>query len=191
MAMNDELDKKKGLIEAALFMSPNAIGIDRIAKLVGLEVPVAVKLLETLMQEFNNKNEGIEIVRLEGGKYKMQVKDEYLPAVKDLAVDIEMSKAVLRTLAVIAFKQPITQSLVVKVRGNKAYEHIKELIDRGFVKSRKFRNTWLLETTRKFDEYFGPLDTPRGLGIESQKKLIDYESSGSSPEGQMGQEDES
>ncbi len=183
------MEEKKALIEAALFMSPNPLGIDKIAKISELDLPSTVKLLDELMGDFNSENRGIEIVRLEGGKYRMQVKDGYLDKVKDFAVDIEMSKALLRTLAVIAFKQPITQSVVVKVRGNKAYEHIKELVDRGFVKTRKFRNTLLLETTKKFDEYFGPLEHPRGINIERQRRLIEYEDSGSAEQGEMGQKD--
>ncbi len=183
MTMNENLDKK-GLIEAALFMSPDPLGIDKLSSLAGMSLSDTLIILNSLMEEYKNRP-GIEIVRIEGGKYKMQVRNEYLPYVKDLATSLEMSKAVLRTLALIAFKQPIKQSDVVKIRGNKAYDHIKELIDKGFIKTRKYRNTLLLETTRKFDEYFGPIEKKE---LPGQKRLMEYEDSGSSQQDSVGQE---
>ncbi len=177
--------EKKGIIEAALFMSPEPLGIDKLAKISKTSVAEALQIIQELMKEYESRP-GIEIVRIEGGKYKMQVRDEYLPFVKDLAASLEMSKAVIRTLALIAFNQPIKQSEVVKIRGNKAYDHIKELIDKGFVKTRKFRNTLLLETTRKFDEYFGPIERKRELS--NQKRLMDYEDGGSDKQDTVGQE---
>ncbi len=164
--------EKKGLVEAALFMSPEPLGIDKISKIAGVQISEALKIVQELIDDYRSRP-GLEITRIEGGKYRMQVRDEYLPYVKDFATALDMTKAVLRTLALIAFNQPIKQSEVVKVRGNKAYDHIKELKDKGFIKSRKFRNTLVLETTRKFDEYFGPIERKRELS--NQKRLMDYE----------------
>ncbi len=180
--MQSELNKK-GLIEAALFMSPNPLGIDKLAKIAEMDLAGTLAIVNELMEEYKSRP-GIEIVRIEGGKYKMQVKDQFLPYVKDLASELEMSKAVLRTLALIAFKQPIKQSDVVKIRGNKAYDHIKELQDKGFIKTRKFRNTLLLETTRKFDEYFGPIERKN---LPGQKRLMEYGDSGDIEQDKVGQ----
>ncbi len=187
MAENDALTpgvEKKGILEAALFMSPDPLGIDKLSNLIGMGLSDTLAILNELIQEYQERP-GVEIVRIEGGKYKMQVRAEYLPYVKDLATTLEMSKAVLRTLALIAFRQPIKQSDVVKIRGNKAYDHIKELMDKGFVKSRKHRNTLLLETTRKFEEYFGPVNTKLPA---DQRKLVEYEDSGDPKQDNMGQD---
>jgi segregation and condensation protein B len=165
-------EEKKAIVEAALFMSPEPIGIDKISKIASIDLGTALSLVNELMAEYENRP-GVEIVRLEGGKYKMQVKTKYLHYVKELAMSVEMSKAVIKTLALIAFNQPIKQSEVVKIRGNKAYDQIKELLDKGFIKTRKFRNTLLLETTKKFDDYFGPIDKEKGP-TPDQRSILEY-----------------
>lgn len=174
-------EKKKGVIEAALFMSPEPLGIDKLSKLSDLDLGTTISLVNELISEYGSRP-GIEIVRIEGGKYKMQVKPKYLHYVKELAMTLEMSKAVIRTLALIAFNQPIKQSEVVKIRGNKAYDQIKELLDKGFIKTRKFRNTLLLETTKKFDDYFGPIDRKNGP-TPDQKSILEFTGKESGDEG--------
>ena len=61
----------------------------------------------------------------------------------------------LRTLTIIAFKQPILKSLVVKIRGSGAYEHIKYLLDNGLVAAMKKGRSKELTTTDKYSEMFG------------------------------------
>jgi chromosome segregation and condensation protein ScpB len=61
----------------------------------------------------------------------------------------------MKTLALIAYKQPINQSLVVKYRNNKAYDHLKLLLDEAFIKKEPKGRTFVLTTTTKFIEYFG------------------------------------
>ncbi|MBI1973965.1 SMC-Scp complex subunit ScpB, partial [Candidatus Micrarchaeota archaeon] len=67
----------------------------------------------------------------------------------------EFSKATLRCLGLIAVKQPVRQSVVVKIIGNKAYDYIRELKEKGFLDIRKEANTRLLSVTHKFEDYFG------------------------------------
>jgi len=61
----------------------------------------------------------------------------------------------MKTLALIAYKQPIIQATVVKYRNNKAYDHLKLLLDEGFIKKEPRGRTFTLTTTTKFIEYFG------------------------------------
>ncbi len=72
-----------------------------------------------------------------------------------LAVSPEFSKAVLRTLGLIALKQPVKQSIIVSIVGNKAYDYVNELVSKGFIKAKKQGNTKILMTTPKFESYFG------------------------------------
>jgi chromosome segregation and condensation protein ScpB len=67
-------------------------------------------------------------------------------------------------LGLIAVKHPVKQSIVVKIIGNKAYDYIKLLAEKGFVKAKKAGNTKLLEITPKFESYFGK-------NIEEIKKM--------------------
>ena len=66
----------------------------------------------------------------------------------------ELEKPALQTLSIIAWKQPIMQSEVVKIRGNSTYEHVKILADSGFITTEKSGVSRLIKLTPKFYEYF-------------------------------------
>jgi hypothetical protein len=57
-------------------------------------------------------------------------------------------------LSIIAYKQPITQAVVVKIRGNKAYEHVKHLLQVGLIKGKKRGHTLELNLDERFYDYF-------------------------------------
>jgi len=159
-----EESEQKKLVEAALFMSPAAIGIDELMKIIETEDrELVLKILDELIADFNARNTGLEIIKTEH-KFRMKVKDSYTKHVSHLAVDTEFSKATLRTLGLIAVKHPVKQSIVVKIIGNKAYDYIKLLAEKGFVKAKKAGNTKMLEITPKFESYFGK-------NIEEIKKM--------------------
>ena len=84
----------------------------------------------------------------------MRVKEEYEDHVSHFAQNSMFSRGVMKTLAFIAYKQPISQSVVIKYRNNKAYDHLKLLVDEDSLKKAKGR-TFILTTTSKFIEYFG------------------------------------
>ena len=71
-----------------------------------------------------------------------------------LLKDTELNKPTQETLALIAYKQPVMQSIIVKMRGNRAYEHIKDLEQLEFIMSEKSGRTRLLKATQKFYDYF-------------------------------------
>lgn len=146
----------KRIAESALFMAAESLTIHEIAKVIhSPSLSVALKVIEDLEQEFNNHNSALEITRVGKSRYQMRVKEDYLSSVSHLAVDTDFSKAVLRTLGLIAVKQPVKQSIIVAIIGNKAYDYIKELSEKGFVHAEKQANTKLLRTTPKFESYFG------------------------------------
>ncbi len=150
-----EESEQKRLAEAALFMSPDAIGIDELMRVMQTEDrELVIKILEELMSDLTARSTGLEIIRVDK-KYRMKVKDSYSHHVSHLAVDTEFSKATLRTLGLIAVKQPVRQSIVVRIIGNKAYDYIKLLAEKGFIKAKKSGNTKMLEITPKFESYFG------------------------------------
>lgn len=141
----------KRLIEAALFIAEEPLSLVKLSHLVNLSTKKVKKLLEELKKEYSDR--GIEIVETEKG-YEMRVRKEYLSKVKDLTSYRDLTRGVLRTLAVIAYYQPIKQSKVVKIRGNRAYEQVRELIDKGLVRAKPSGRTKLLETTQYFKDYF-------------------------------------
>jgi segregation and condensation protein B len=166
MRIMEESEQKK-LIEAALFMSSDSIAIADLMKIVGPEdKDNLAKMVDEVVSEFNSRNTGLEIIRVSDAKFRMKVKDSYTGLVSHLAVDTEFSKAALRTLGLIAVKQPVKQSIVVKIIGNKAYDYIKLLAEKGFLKAKKAGNTKILEITPKFESYFGKsVDDIKKMGV--------------------------
>ena len=151
-------EEHKKVLESALFMAPGALKLEELAKLIGVSDEHTVEqMLNELIEEYNRRESSIEIVCIDNA-YQMRVKPEHLDKVRHLATKAEMNKAVQRTLALIAVKEPIPQSHVVKYRNNKAYDHIKLLVDEGFVVREPFGRTYLLRTTEKFRQYFGDIN---------------------------------
>jgi len=146
--MND-----KDVLEAALFAAGQPLDVKELATLVGKPPEHVSELLKTLVEEYKTRDTSLELVET-GGKYVMQVKPAYAEKVRSIAPK-EFETPVLRTLAVIAYNQPVTQAEVVSIRGNKAYSHIAALEERGLIKSAPHRRTKMLTTTPAFVEYFG------------------------------------
>ncbi len=73
----------------------------------------------------------------------------------ELTPHADLSRGLLRVLSIIAYHEPISQSDIVKVIGNRTYDYIKELEEKGLVKTEKKSRTKLISTTPHFEEYFG------------------------------------
>jgi segregation and condensation protein B len=142
-------------IEALLFISGKWMSEVEIIRIIGID-PIS---LREKIEELKKKYVGGIIIRekeIDGIKYyKMDVKEEYKNYANFLSIKkTEFTKAEQETLALIAYKQPIKQSIIVKIRGNKAYNHIKKLLDYGLINAKKYGHTYLLSLTEKFFEYF-------------------------------------
>jgi segregation and condensation protein B len=149
--MSDEEKKQKAGIEALLFAT-NGFTIEEIVKRTGIDRHRVKQILEEFELEHMQEAKGIHIVQ-DGDIWKMSVKPEMTLHVKDL-LPPELPKALTQTLAVIAAKKPVRQSIIVKIRGNKAYGHVSKLLKLGFITAEKFGSTKVLDLTEKFFRYF-------------------------------------
>ena len=85
----------------------------------------------------------------------MDISEKYHFLINKLATgSAEFTKAEQETLAIIAYKQPIKQSVVIKIRGNKSYDHISQLKEKGLISSEKLGRSRLLKLTPHFFDYF-------------------------------------
>ncbi len=160
------MSEEKSILEAALFVSGEPLDIEQIRGLLkGRDV---TGLLNELMAEYSQRGSGLEIKEIEG-KYVMQVRPEYAEKVRRMAPK-ELRSPVLRTLSMIAYHQPIMQSELVDRRGAAAYDHVRELEERGLVLAMPQGRTRLLQTTARFAEYFN-LDSSDPEAIKH--KIID------------------
>lgn len=138
----------KRIVEAILFAAGKPVSKEEIRKFVKGDVE---KIIEDLKKEYEKS--AIEIQEI-NGKYVMQLRNEYAEYAKKFA-PMEISKSLLKTLAIIAYHQPVKQSELKKIIGSQIYEHVKELKKRGFIRTRKEGRTKLIELTTYFYEYFG------------------------------------
>src|SRR3989338_6909600 len=140
-------------IEAVLFAVGKEITSERVASLCSMEVKQVEEAIPVLATKYAQMNNSLQILKKENG-WKLTVHDQYVPLVSSLVSSTELEKPLMETLAVIAWRYPIVQSEVVKLRNVKAYDHMKQLEDRGFVEKEKYGRTFRVKLTKKFFEYF-------------------------------------
>lgn len=141
------------VVEAALFSAGKPILVDEIVGNTHLPKREVVDALKRLVAEYDARDSSLEVARA-GEKWAMQVRAKYAPAAQRLA-PMEIPVKLLKTLALIAYHQPMMQSALVDMVGAKAYDHVHELAERGLVKRRVHERSFLLVTSELFPEYFG------------------------------------
>jgi len=146
-----EIPEKK--VEAVLFAVGKEISTERMASLCSLEQAQVEQVLVRLQQEYAQRDHSLQIIKKENG-WKLTVRDEFVPLVSSLVSSTELDSAMMATLAVIAWKYPVVQSEVVKLRGSGAYEHMRQLEEQGYVEKERFGRSFKLKLTKKFFEYF-------------------------------------
>ena len=140
-------------IEALLFSAGRKLSIEELCQLTKSKDEDIKSSLAELKIEYDEKNSSLMLVN-EGDSWKLTVREQFLPLVRKIVTETELSKTVLETLAVVAFKYPIKQSELIKIRTNKAYEHLNELEELGYITRQKHGRTNLIKLTQKFFEYF-------------------------------------
>ena len=139
-------------IEAALFISGRYMNLQELVTLTDVNPILLKRTLSDLQDKY--KNSGINILQ-KNNSFKMDVSDNLTWMVNKLATgSSEFTKAEQETLAMIAYKQPMKQSVVIKIRGNKAYEHIKKFVNLNLLHKKKLGHTAELSLTDQFHEYF-------------------------------------
>ncbi|ASJ15484.1 SMC-Scp complex subunit ScpB [Thermococcus radiotolerans] len=166
----------KALVEAALFVSGRPLSAKELSRALGIRsLDYLEKLIELIAAEYAERKSAIEVVRVLGDKYVMQVKQEYSQRVVHLMPRPDLRTGELKTLALIAYLQPIEQSKVVKLRGSQAYEHIRKLLGMGLIYAEPYERTKLLGTTPKFAELYGFPENDPNIIKEAFKKVVHAE----------------
>jgi len=161
-----EIDRKKlAALEAILFTTDEPLELKIIQKRMKIRERELLELIKNLKEKYNSEEHGILLSEI--GGYKLIVKPEFQENVSDLTPHADMSRGLLRILSIIMYHEPIKQSDIVKIIGNRTYEYTKELERRGFIKWEKQGRTKVLRLTPAFDEYFG---VPREKIKEQLKK---------------------
>jgi segregation and condensation protein B len=185
----DDAKEKESLkiLEAVFFVSGRFLNMQDLISLSDLNPIIIRGLIEKLKDKYDREDSALEIVykgEKGSGMWKMDVRQEYAYIINKLATgNAEFTKAEQETLAIIAYKQPIKQSVIIKIRGNKSYDHIKKFSDLGLIKKKKMGHTNELSLSDEFYDYFNVAD-----GEAKGKKI--FEESGVSEEELNSDDDE-
>lgn len=156
----DEAKEKEDLkkLEAVFFISGKFLNMQELISLTDLNPIILRELIDKLREKYENNDSAIEIVE-KNGLWKMDVRQEFTSIINKLATgSSEFTKAEQETLAIIAYKQPIKQSVIIKIRGNKAYDHVKKFSSLGLIKKKKSGHTNELTLSDDFYDYFGVVE---------------------------------
>ena len=142
------------LLEATMFGSGKSLSVKELSEALGYEEEEIAEALTSLQSTLKRRRGGaLRIVEI-GGKWAMEVRSDvadHLPK----ETKTEMPKKLLKAAALIAYHQPMPQSRLVDLLGQKAYDYVRELSQYGMIMRRRDGNTRRLTTTRRFSEAFG------------------------------------
>jgi segregation and condensation protein B len=164
-AVETEEARKLAVLEAIVYVTDEPLTAQQIATALNEPVENVKRLLDKLTEEFSRPEHGLTVKEVAGG-YKMSTKTEHHEAVrqfvKNLNPPLKLSLAALETLAVVAYKQPITAPEIMEIRGVQGAGVLKTLLDRKLITSAGRKSVIgkpiLYKTTKEFLVQFGLKD---------------------------------
>lgn len=153
----------KAIVEALLLASPEPLTLRRLAEVMELDERSARALIDDLRQDFENSTRGIVLQEVAGG-YQLVTHPACAEWVQKLVAPraSSLSHAALETLAIVAYRQPVTRGEIEQVRGVNADASVRTLLDRHMIREVGRREVpgrpILYGTTKEFLLYFGLKD---------------------------------
>jgi segregation and condensation protein B len=156
--MPPKVDELALQVEAILFACGKPLSVHEISEALGIADSRSVQVaLKTLQQTYENRQTALELRRV-GDRYALQLVERFVTTVQSVT-PVEMAPRTLKTLTLIAYHQPILQSMLVRMVGDSAYEEVQRLRGMSLVHTEVKGSTLELTTTRRFAEYFGIAST--------------------------------
>ena len=171
----------KGRIEAILFVAGEAVGIRDLAKALRVEEKELKETLKKIGSEYDYEQRGFMLKRF-GEKVQLATRPLYSEDVLRLLQPVQqqsLSQAAMETLAVVAYKQPVTRAEVEQIRGVKCDYSLQSLMMKGLIRETGRKDTIgrpiLFGTTDEFLSHFGledlnalpPMPNPKKRGLPS------------------------
>jgi segregation and condensation protein B len=154
-------EKLKAVLECMLFVSPQPLAAKHVAQSLNMDELVVDKAMHELQLDFGLR--GLHVIRIAGG-YQMCTKPEYAEYISLLLKPerTRLSRAGLETVAIVAYRQPITQPEIEAIRGVNSDGVLRTLADRNLVRQAGKKESpgrpMLYATTDEFLSYFGLAD---------------------------------
>ncbi len=146
-------EQLKRTVEAILFAAARKLELAEIAKLGKSTETEVLQILNEWKKQLDETNSPTMLIQ-DGTAWKLTIREKYISVIRKVVTQTELPKSLLETLAVVAYKVPVLQSKVIKIRTNKAYDHLSQLEKSGFITREKQGRTKLIKLTPKFFEYF-------------------------------------
>ncbi len=142
------------LLEATLFGAGRSMSVTELCDSLGYDEDEMLDCLYSLRSTLKRRRGGALQIAEVGDRWAIEVKPEIAEHLPKEA-KTELPKKLLKAASLIAYHQPISQSRLVELLGQKAYDYVRELAQYGMIDRRKDGNTRRLTTTRRFSEAFG------------------------------------
>lgn len=158
-----EMINWNSILEALLFTAGDeGLSLKQISDVIEVEEHLVKEMIKNLQQQYEqDANRGVMIVQL-AGVYQLATKKEhavYLKRLVDSPTTATLSQAALETLAIIAYKQPITRAEIEEIRGVKTERPLQTLTAKALIKevgrAEGTGRAYLYGTTKEFLDYFG------------------------------------
>jgi segregation and condensation protein B len=156
-------------IEAILYLKAQPLPIPKIAEYAQSDRDAVEEGLIELMESYSHRESALEVVETPEG-YCLQLRETFHSLVQTL-IPVDLGVGALRTLAAIALKGSISQTDLIELRGSGAYDHVKELVELGFVRKKRQvegRSYWL-QVSDKFYQYFQVDKLPQPSAVPAKK----------------------
>lgn len=173
-------DKLEGALEALLFAAGEPLSVGELAQLLQLEKPQVWELLGVLKERYGQEGSGLMLREVDQG-FQLVTKPEHYELLQGLGKikEIKLTNAAMETLAIIAFKQPVTRAEMEAIRGVKVDGVVNTLLELGLIeevgRKKSLGNPILYGTTSKFLVTFG-LNSLEDLPVaEAEQAVIPQE----------------
>jgi segregation and condensation protein B len=187
-AITMEDAKLKAVLEAIIYVTDEPLSLEQIC--IAIEQPRdrVIDLLEQMTADYEQPERGLSIREVAGG-FKMSTKPEHHEEVrrfvKNLNPPLKLSLPALETLAVVAYKQPVTAPEIMEIRGVQGAGVLKTLLDRKLIAiaghKKVVGNPILYKTTREFLVQFGLKDLTELPSLKEFQELARFDTENSEP----------
>lgn len=156
----------KAVVEAALYSAGRPLTVDELVRVTGYDEATVKEELRSLARDYTKRGSALEVTLI-GSRWTMQIRSEYTEKARPFAPP-EIDRDLLKTAALIAYHQPVLQSDLGNMIGEKVYEHTKALEELKLITRKPSGRSLELATTRYFAEFFGL----KATGREGIRKLM-------------------
>ncbi len=173
-----KLNELEAVVEAILFVSGDAVALSVLSGAIEMDKATTKAIVKSLAAKYEEEQRGLRIVELEGA-YQMCTAASCYDYIRTVYQNVSrqgLTESLMETLAIIAYKQPITKAQIEEIRGVTADHAVNKLVERGLVQEvgrlDAVGRPMLFGTTKEFLRYFGLTSKTElpALGEERQQE---------------------